>query len=301
MKQENSNVNSEEFDYQDFKINEKDFRMWVFDRHNPEDSAIFEPVSIPDRNRLIEQIPPEYTEIREFIANSPVDELAAEITETRKQHRKELEQEYIKEMLANEKQAETDSFDVKSENLRKALTQAYENTDARISFSSLDYSQIKKETTNRQKQSVNNTDGESEDNKTNSQLKKYRTANICLIALIFALLAFFLGQRYIERNSTDELSLFNPTTDSTSLLSENQATDSLEENKTLKPDASLININTATKQELQTLEDIGEIRAQRIIEYRETYGDFSSTRELLKVSGIGEKTYEKIKDKITVD
>jgi len=301
MKQENSNVNSEEFDYQDFKINEKDFRMWVFDRHNPEDSAIFEPVSIPDRNRLIEQIPPEYTEIREFIANSPVDELAAEITETRKQHRKELEQEYIKEMLANEKQAETDSFDVKSENLRKALTQAYENTDARISFSSLDYSQIKKETTNRQKQSVNNTDGESEDNKTNSQLKKYRTANICLIALIFALLTFFLGQRYIERNSTDELSLFNPMTDSTSLLYENQATDSLEENTTLKPDASLININTATKQELQTLEDIGEIRAQRIIEYRETYGDFSSTRELLKVSGIGEKTYEKIKDKITVD
>ena len=59
--------------------------------------------------------------------------------------------------------------------------------------------------------------------------------------------------------------------------------------------------SAATKQELQTLEDIGEIRAQRIIEYRETYGDFSSTRELLKVSGIGEKIYEKIKDKITVD
>lgn len=299
MKPENSNINSEEFDYQDFRINEKDFRMWVFDRHNPEDSAVFEPVSIPDRNKLIEQIPPEYTQIREFIANSPADELAAEITEKRKQRRKELEQEYIKEKLANK--SETDSFDVKSENLRKALTQAYENTDAKISFSSRDYSQIKKETTNRQKQTVNNTDGETEDDKISSQLKKYKTANICLIALIFALLAFFVGQRYIERNSTDELSLFNPPTDSTTAFSQTEATENFEENTTLSPDSSLININTATKQELQTLEDIGEIRAQKIIEYRETYGNFSSTRELLKVSGIGEKTYEKIKDKITVE
>lgn len=299
MKPENSNINSEEFDYQDFRINEKDFRMWVFDRHNPEDSAVFEPVSIPDRNKLIEQIPPEYAQIREFIANSPADELAAEITEKRKQRRKELEQEYIKEKLANK--SETDSFDVKSENLRKALTQAYENTDAKISFSSRDYSQIKKETTNRQKQTVNNTDGETEDDKISSQLKKYKTANICLIALIFALLAFFVGQRYIERNSTDELSLFNPPTDSTTAFSQTEATENFEENTTLSPDSSLININTATKQELQTLEDIGEIRAQKIIEYRETYGNFSATRELLKVSGIGEKTYEKIKDKITVE
>lgn len=315
MKQENSNVNSG-----DFKINEKDFRMWIFDRHNPEDSAIFEPVKIPDNNKLIEQIPPEYTEIRDFIASSNSDELAAELTEKRKQHRKELEKEYIREKLAieseaaqNEKQGDAESFDLKSENLRKALVQAYENTDAKISFSSLDFSQIKKDTTNPQRRTINNAADNTDEDKADFQIKKYKTANICLIALIFALLIFFVGQRYIERNSKDNISLFSPLSENTTAISagvynsneeENSSiseANTITENTTKAEEASLININTASANELQTLEGIGEVRAERIIEYRETYGNFSSKKDILKVSGIGEKTYEKIKDKITVE
>ncbi len=60
-----------------------------------------------------------------------------------------------------------------------------------------------------------------------------------------------------------------------------------------------ININTATSQELQTLRGIGPALAQRIIEYRQTSGGFSSVGDLKNVKGIGEKTLEKIRASIT--
>ena len=65
-------------------------------------------------------------------------------------------------------------------------------------------------------------------------------------------------------------------------------------------DASRININTATSQELQTLRGIGPAMARRIIEYRQTSGGFSTVDDLTNVKGIGEKTLEKIRASITV-
>jgi len=62
-----------------------------------------------------------------------------------------------------------------------------------------------------------------------------------------------------------------------------------------------ININTATAEELETLPGIGPTYAQRIIEYRQEKGPFTSIEEIKKVRGIGEATFEKIKDLITVD
>jgi competence protein ComEA len=61
-----------------------------------------------------------------------------------------------------------------------------------------------------------------------------------------------------------------------------------------------ININTATIEELDTLPGIGPGYAQRIVEYREVNGPFSSVEEIILVSGIGDATFEKIKDRITV-
>lgn len=63
---------------------------------------------------------------------------------------------------------------------------------------------------------------------------------------------------------------------------------------------SVVNINTATKAELMTLTGIGEVKAKAIIDYRNENGNFSSTEEIMNVSGIGEKIYEKIKNRITV-
>lgn len=61
-----------------------------------------------------------------------------------------------------------------------------------------------------------------------------------------------------------------------------------------------INLNTATSQELQTIPGIGEKRAQDIIDYREEKGGFTSVDELKNISGIGDKTYEKLKDEVEV-
>lgn len=62
----------------------------------------------------------------------------------------------------------------------------------------------------------------------------------------------------------------------------------------------LVNINTATVQELTTLSGIGESRAQAIVEYRESNGLFKNIEGIKQVTGIKEGLYEKIKDKITI-
>lgn len=77
--------------------------------------------------------------------------------------------------------------------------------------------------------------------------------------------------------------------------------DSVENTKTITTSSEMVNINTATAQELCTLKMIGETRAEAIVKYREKYGLFQSKEEITKVYGIGEKTYEKIKDNICVE
>jgi competence protein ComEA len=61
-----------------------------------------------------------------------------------------------------------------------------------------------------------------------------------------------------------------------------------------------ININAATIEELDTLPGIGPAIAQRIIDYREANGPFKTIEDITLVSGIGDATYEKMKDRIIV-
>jgi competence protein ComEA len=61
-----------------------------------------------------------------------------------------------------------------------------------------------------------------------------------------------------------------------------------------------VNINAATVEELDTLPGIGPAIAQRIIDYRTANGPFKSIEEIKNVAGIGDATFEKIKDRITV-
>jgi len=62
-----------------------------------------------------------------------------------------------------------------------------------------------------------------------------------------------------------------------------------------------ININTATVEELAKLELIGPAYAAKIVEYRETNGPFKQPEDIMKVKGIGPKTFEANKDRITVE
>lgn len=61
-----------------------------------------------------------------------------------------------------------------------------------------------------------------------------------------------------------------------------------------------VNINTADADTLMTIPGIGESRAEAIIAYREKNGTFASVEEIMKIDGIKEKMFEKIKDSITV-
>ncbi|KKQ31474.1 MAG: Competence protein ComEA helix-hairpin-helix repeat protein [Candidatus Shapirobacteria bacterium GW2011_GWE1_38_10] len=61
-----------------------------------------------------------------------------------------------------------------------------------------------------------------------------------------------------------------------------------------------VNINTASSVELEVLPSIGPKIAQRIIDYRNKWGLFKRKEDIKNVSGIGEKTYEKIMDKIEI-
>lgn len=64
--------------------------------------------------------------------------------------------------------------------------------------------------------------------------------------------------------------------------------------------AGLLNINTASLQELKELPGIGDVKAGAIVSYREAKGGFSSVEEILQVDGIKDGVYEKIKDLICV-
>jgi competence protein ComEA len=61
-----------------------------------------------------------------------------------------------------------------------------------------------------------------------------------------------------------------------------------------------INLNTSSLQELTELPGIGPAKAEAIVEYRETNKQFKTIDDLKEISGIGEKTFEKLKDLITV-
>jgi len=86
-----------------------------------------------------------------------------------------------------------------------------------------------------------------------------------------------------------------------SLTEEDAPSNNLSTSQSGKTKEGLININKASKAELMELYGIGDVKAQAIIDYREENGSFVSIEDIKEVPGIGDKTFEKIKDKITVD
>lgn len=113
----------------------------------------------------------------------------------------------------------------------------------------------------------------------------------------------------------DGMKLYIPTTSETEASKSLGTTGSLQGSEDGRPEsfdisgglanadtsvAGLVNINTASKEELTTLSGIGAGYADRIIAYRNEKGPFRSIEDIMKVSGIKEKLFSKIKDQITV-
>lgn len=124
-----------------------------------------------------------------------------------------------------------------------------------------------------------------------------KTAGI-LLALLAAFLlltsGYFLGRRTgngVRITAEQPLPVVSSEAISRQLPAGNRAATQSEE---------LLNINTATAEQLEQLPQIGEVIAARIVAYRELHGAFGSITELMNVEGIGEGRMNAIMDYITV-
>lgn len=125
-------------------------------------------------------------------------------------------------------------------------------------------------------------------------ITKLSRGEIAAVALTLLFIAFTAGVNYGGGRSRDSYTIITEKSEETPAPSE---PDSAAEPENAD---GLININTASEQELTRLNGIGEKLAGRIVEYRETNGDFADVRDITRVQGIGSGVYEKIKDSITV-
>ena len=135
---------------------------------------------------------------------------------------------------------------------------------------------------------------------------KLETVKKVVIALACAV--FAAGNIYEHVKKPDPSAVKLTFLDTNEAPSEDIAKGSTAENAAPKEPSSeaskksgLIDINTASAAELTQLPGIGEVKARAIVKYREDYGSFTCTEEITEVKGIGQATYEKIKNRITVN
>ncbi len=105
-----------------------------------------------------------------------------------------------------------------------------------------------------------------------------------------------LPQSNLNAEQNKKLALINNLSDSLSAEKDIKNSEELKQKFEKK-----ININLAYTADLQRLPGIGEVMADRIIEYREQYGNFKRIEDIMLVKGIGIKKFEKVRDLITVE
>ena len=124
-------------------------------------------------------------------------------------------------------------------------------------------------------------------------MKKHKLPVLVLVTCIFAaFLAGFAAGRNMNRSPVRIYQVQSPTIAA--------ATESTTEAYTGPTEPVIVNINTATAAQLETLPGIGPVLAGRIIAYREEHGGFRAVEELTKIKGIGTAKVEAILDLITV-
>ena len=136
-------------------------------------------------------------------------------------------------------------------------------------------------------------------------MKKQNFPWLVLLTCIFAAFVFgFFAGRNLNRTPV-QIRAVPAATETTEMADNETPTEATAETSSDDSVASgevsfPININTATSQQLEALPGIGPTYAQRIVDYRNAYGLFSSPGQLINVSGIGEKRLAAIWDYITI-
>jgi len=130
------------------------------------------------------------------------------------------------------------------------------------------------------------------------KFERYTFAAILLIfaAIILISLADMPSEGSVEVSG---VVVKNQETTSSTTNKESETTQATETEKT-NGSSTLINLNTATIEELDTLKGIGESRAKSIIAYRNKLGGYTSIEQIKDISGIGDSIFENIRDRITV-
>lgn len=110
------------------------------------------------------------------------------------------------------------------------------------------------------------------------------------------------AQETAERKETEKTTQgTKPSVKATEKTAQSTASQTEESTEPTEPGDTRMNLNTATKEELMTLPGIGEVLAQRILDFRESYGPFQSVDDLDMVEGIGQKTIDKLRERVTVE
>ena len=126
-----------------------------------------------------------------------------------------------------------------------------------------------------------------------SQKKRNNTGPAIMFGIILIIFAGIIILSCYQWNRVDESN--SDSTVSFEYVTVKKDDDSVSET------TGLININTATAEELDRLPGIGAKKAEAIIEYRDNNGNFKIIDDIKKVSGIGNATFEQIKELITVE
>lgn len=134
--------------------------------------------------------------------------------------------------------------------------------------------------------------------------KEYVVIGVFILFILLALWGWYLKTNKTDVFLTDEFaqpSKARVINNGKKTVNENKNSTDTTKHEDAVDDSAVININTADAEDLTRLNGIGEVKARAIVEYREKNGLFKSIEEIKNVKGIGEATYLKIKDFITVE
>lgn len=134
-------------------------------------------------------------------------------------------------------------------------------------------------------------------------LMRYRFAiGLGLVVIILAGCGFLVFENYNAKRQTQNVEVQNLKNQNEALRAQlsGQSKEVAGAETSVQSETDKININAATAAELDKLPSIGPVYAAAIVAYRDKIGVFQSIEEIKNVKGIGDKTFEKLKDLITV-